>query len=339
MNFFESIAALSSYKKNISAVTVSGPQIGKRAVWSEGRLIYFDGEPGFWKEKQEDVFSTKDGEILAFEDARIFVEMIHNFPELIICGGGHISMPLIHMGKMLGFHVTVIEDRPKFAYNADAAGADAVICDNFKSALEKIEGSLDKYFIIVTRGHRFDQLCLEQIMCKLNAYIGMIGSRSRVKKVKEDIQLKGVPKENLDKIYSPIGLSIHAETPEEIAVSIMAQIIQVKNEKCRGIGFDKELLKELLSEDHKNTDKAFVTIIERKGSAPRSTGAKMAVFRDGTVFGSIGGGCVEAEMFRHAVQCMEEKKSEVYEFDMTGREAEEDGMVCGGIIKVLIEGV
>lgn len=339
MSFFEKIDALSSYKKNISAVTVSGLQIGKRALWTDGHLIYFEGDRKFWEEKQKAILSTRDGQILTFKDTGIFVEIVHSFPEIVICGGGHISMPLIQMGKMLGFYITVIEDRPKFARNAEEAGADKVVCDNFKSALEKIEGGQDKYFIIVTRGHRFDQLCLEQILYKSNAYIGMIGSRSRVKKVKEDVLLKGVSKEKMDKIYSPIGLSIHAETPEEIAVSIMAEIIQVKNLKCCGIGFDKKIINGLLSKENKNIDKAFVTIIERRGSAPRSTGAKMVVFRDGTVIGSIGGGCVEAEMFHHAVWCMTEKKSEVFGFDMSGEKAEEEGMVCGGTIKVLIESV
>lgn len=87
------------------------------------------------------------------------------------------------MGLMLGFHITVLEDRPKFADHARCAGAHEIICDSFEEGLKRIKGDEDTFFIIVIRGHRYDQVCLENIVRKSHAYIGMIGSRLRVKKV------------------------------------------------------------------------------------------------------------------------------------------------------------
>lgn len=104
---------------------------------------------------------------------------------MVVCGAGHISIPIIRIGKMLGFHVTVIDDRLSFANTARKEGADTVICKPFGEALEEINGSTGHYFIIVTRGHRYDQDCLSQIIGKKNAYIGMIGSKVRVKLVKD----------------------------------------------------------------------------------------------------------------------------------------------------------
>ena len=91
----------------------------------------------------------------------VFRERIGRPAKLIICGAGHVSIPIIKMGKMLGFTVTVLEDRPKFADNARAAGADQVICEPFEDALEKMPGDWDYWFVIVTRGERYERTCLE----------------------------------------------------------------------------------------------------------------------------------------------------------------------------------
>ena len=92
---------------------------------------------------------------------RVFRERVRRAPKLVICGAGHVSMPIIRLGKMLGFTVTVLEDRPKFADNARAAGADHVLCETFREGLSQIKGDSDTWFVIVTRGHRYDSECLE----------------------------------------------------------------------------------------------------------------------------------------------------------------------------------
>lgn len=269
--------------------------------------------------------------------ASVFRERIGRIPRLIICGGGHVSMPVIRIGKMLGFTVTVLEDRPKFADNARDAGADTVICEPFEDALAKIRGDSDSWFVIVTRGHRYDAVCLESIMGKKFAYVGMMGSRRRVAIVKEQLAAKGISRELLNGVHTPIGLKIGAETPEEIAVSVMAEIIQVRHSGAKCGGYPEALLSAILADGERR--KVLATIISRKGSAPRGTGTKMLIFEDGSVVDTIGGGCVESEIIQKALLMMRagEKSFQICEADLTMEAAEDEGMVCGGVVEVMLE--
>lgn len=276
-----------------------------------------------------------------YEGRSVFCERVGLQPKLVICGGGHVSIPMIRMGKMLGFQVSVLEDRPKFADHARAAGADEVICDSFEHGLSCIAGGEDTYFIIVTRGHRYDEICLGMILQKPNAYIGMMGSRRRVAIVKEYLCEQGHDRAALEQVFTPIGLKIGAETPEEIAVSVMAEIIQVKHEKAAGAGYSKELLEALCTEKEPKQKKVLATIISRKGSAPRSVGTKMLIWEDGTLLDTIGGGCAESDVIAKALQMMRQDREtfQICMVDMTREAAEEEGMVCGGRIEVMLERV
>ncbi len=321
--FYEILRNLPSDYENMAMTVIEGEALGEKVILSRDNLIY---------ESKEGLFSSREG-------LKFYSERIQGDKKLVICGGGHISIPLITMGKLLGFHVTVIEDRVLYADNARRARADRVICDSFQKALEGIEGDCNSYFIIVTRGHRHDQVCLEEIIKKNNGYIGMIGSKLRVKKVKEELVAKGIAKEALDKVYSPIGLKIGAETPEEIAVAIMAEIIQVSKSIREAGGYSKEILSAILDEDGEN--KILATIIRRKGSAPRGVGAKMLIYKDGRILGTIGGGCVEGDItIKARFQLLDgDKAPKIYKVDMTGTDAEEEGMVCGGTVDILLEWV
>lgn len=285
------------------------------------------------------------------DNDRVFRERIGRTPKLIICGAGHVSMPIIRIGKMLGFAVTVIEDRPKFADNARAAGANRVFCVPFREGLADIPGDSDSWFVIVTRGHRYDTECLEAILQKRYAYVGMMGSRRRVAIVKNQLEEKGVSREVLDAVHTPIGLKIGAETPEEIAVSVMAEIIQVKNVRSeesggRAGGYSDEILSCIFGTetDEKNTGvpkKVLATIISRKGSAPRSVGTKMLILEDGTTVDTIGGGCIESEIIQKALVMMrtDTPDFQICTVDMTADQAEDEGMVCGGVVEVMLERV
>ena len=299
-------------------------------------------------EKQLLVNPEKDR---AGSNERVFRERIGRTPKLIICGAGHVSMPIIRMGKMLGFIVTVIEDRPKFADNARAAGADQVFCLPFQEGLADIPGDSDSWFVIVTRGHRYDTECLESILQKRYAYVGMMGSRRRTAIVKDQLEEKGISREVLDSVHTPIGLKIGAETPEEIAVSVMAEIIQVKNARSeegggKAGGYSDEMLSCILGteSDRENTGvqkKVLATIISRKGSAPRSVGTKMLILEDGTTVDTIGGGCVESEIIQKALLMMrmDMPDFQICTVDMTADQAEDEGMVCGGVVEVMLERV
>lgn len=319
--FYEQLReAMTEQEGDIWIETVlEGPDRGKKYLLAE-------------KEKNEKMLR---------KDVHSFFERAGRTPELVICGGGHVSIPVIQMGRMLGFTVTVLEDRPKFADHARQAGADRVFCEPFEEGLSKIPGNLDTWFIIVTRGHRYDALCLEAILHKTRAYVGMMGSKRRTAIVKNQLEEKGIPRIDLENVHTPIGLKIGAETPEEIAVSILAEVIQVKNKEKKGGGYPKEILCALTGQGEEKIQqkKVLATIISRKGSAPRSVGTKMLVFEDGTAVGTIGGGCAESEITQRALQMLRinEPKFQICPVDMTAEEAEDAGMVCGGVIEVMLE--
>jgi len=338
MEYFKKVKELNQEEKVMSITILTGDNIGAKALWSKAGFLYKTCELLSWDLLQKELDKGLKDSYVEIGDTCFFCEVLEGQKNLIICGAGHISMPLISMGKMLGFHVTVIDDRIQFANNARAAKADSVICDNFIDGLNQIPNSQNNYFVIVTRGHRYDRDCLINILKRPSTYVGMIGSRKRVKIVKDSVLAEGLDREIVENIHSPIGLNIGAETPEEIGVAIIAEIIQVKNEEKGKGGFTKELLAAILEGEKAETPKmALLTIIKRKGSAPRSVGTKMLVWEDGNFWGTIGGGCAEAEAFQCALSCIKTKKCIRTEVDMTGNFAEEDGMVCGGVIEIFIE--
>jgi xanthine dehydrogenase accessory factor len=169
----------------------------------------------------------------------------------------------------------------------------------------------------------------------------MIGSKVRVKKVKDQLAEKGVNIKKLEKVHTPIGLNIRAETPAEIAIAIMAEIVQEKNQKKQSIGYSKELLKTITNDEEQIQKKVLATIISRKGSAPREVGTKMLIYPDGRTVESLGGGCAEADIKIRALSMLssDKEKAELHQVDMTGWQAEEEGMVCGGIIEVFLESI
>jgi xanthine dehydrogenase accessory factor len=335
---FKTISELDTNKTNLIATVIDGEFTGEKIIISDGQTVYLSHEEGFLSRQRHVLSEMNESGIVSIDGTRVFCELIGGEKKLVICGGGHISIPIIQIGKMLDFHVCVLEDRVSFADNAKRAGADKVICDVFSEGLEQIKGDKDTFFVIVTRGHRYDLDCLERIIQKENAYIGMIGSRLKVKKTKEALIEKGVLPEKLDKVFAPIGLKISAETPSEIAVAIMAEIIQVKNTIQRSEGFTKEILS-AAANNSENIGMALVTIVSKKGSAPRKAGTKMLVREDGTLVGTIGGGCIEADIRQKALWTISSGKPQLCTVDITGQEAENDGMVCGGIIEVFMEPV
>lgn len=339
MDFYMELYNYLNRPKTSTAKIISGKNLGSKLLFSDGELIYNSLNQidiGLIASIKEAI-SLNKSQLITYSENRIFCEPISKKPSIIICGAGHISIALIKMCKLLGIEVTVIDDRPTFVNDGRQAGADRCICQPFTSALKNIKSSSGTFFIIVTRGHRYDIDCLKEILTKENAYVGMIGSRLRVRRIKETLLEEGFPKDILDKVYTPIGLKIGAETPEEIAISIMAEIIEVKNKLLKGSEFPKEILDTIIGEGFENASTALATIISKKGSAPREVGTKMLVMEDGRTFGTIGGGCVEAEIKLLALDVIRNGVPLLKIVDMSGADAEADGMVCGGIVEVFIE--
>ena len=165
-----------------------------------------------------------------------FVEVQQARPTLLIAGGGHIALPLVQMGALLDFRVVVLDDRPSFANRARFPLADRVICGLFEPTLRQFPVDRDTYVVIVTRGHQHDVECLLAVLDSPAAYIGMIGSRRRVRGVFDLLEHeRGIDPARLRRVHSPIGLTIGARTPAEIAVSILAEVIGVYRKDPKGL--------------------------------------------------------------------------------------------------------
>ena len=283
------------------------------------------------------------------DEESVLAEVFKREHRLIVFGAGHVGYHLCHFASKVGFNTIVVDDRPYFA-NKEKFGDDIqVICNTFENAFEILDIHEEDYVVIVTRGHKHDKFCLEKILSldELN-YIGMIGSKRRVKIMKEELIEEGYSKEKIENIYSPIGLNIGAVTPEEIAISILAEIISVKrigklavkNEPIK-VSNSCELNKDVLEALAKsqNEKMSLVTVISTKGSTPRKAGSKMIVYDSGKIIGTIGGGCAEAKIIKDAALMAGSKNLKIETIDMTGEIAEEEGMVCGGKMTVLIEAI
>lgn len=168
----------------------------------------------------------------------LFIEVQVQPPHLIIVGAGHIAVPLAAIAKINDFQVTVLDDRPRYAHRTRFPTADRVIAGPFRSEIqqlrpenhvgEKVPFGNDTYMVLVTRGHQHDVDSLLEVIDDPLAYIGMIGSQRRIRAVYELLEKEqGIPAEKFDRIYAPVGIDIGARTPAEIAVCIMAEIINV----------------------------------------------------------------------------------------------------------------
>lgn len=158
----------------------------------------------------------------------VFLEPILPQETLYLFGAGHIAQKTAAIGKMLGFRVVVIDPRPDYNNSERFPNADLLVVEGYDSAFSKLNVDKESYVVIYTTGHVLDEQCLRFAVGTKAKYIGMIGSKKKVKEVKERLVQKGVSQQQVDKVHAPIGIEIGAETPEEIAISILAEIIKVK---------------------------------------------------------------------------------------------------------------
>ncbi len=161
--------------------------------------------------------------------ATIYIEAIVPKPSLYIMGAGHIGYFLARMAKMADFRVVVCDNRPEYANQERFPETDELIADEYGTIFERLSVNASSFIVIVTHGHAHDQVALEWALKTKARYIGMIGSRKKTRQVFDNLISKGFSGEDIEKrVFSPIGLNIKAETPAEIAISIMAEMIQVR---------------------------------------------------------------------------------------------------------------
>jgi xanthine dehydrogenase accessory factor len=165
----------------------------------------------------------------AAEGARLLFEISRPPLELIVCGGGHVGQAVARAARFLGFNVTVIDDRADYASREKFPDpAIRLIADDFIAGLRSLKITPAAHLVIVTRGHRHDEICLREVIGQPARYLGMIGSRRRTTTIREHLRREGVGAEQLRRVHAPIGLDIGAQTPEEIALSILAEIVLVR---------------------------------------------------------------------------------------------------------------
>ena len=159
----------------------------------------------------------------------VFFDIIAERSKLVICGAGHIAIPLAQFTRKLGFSVTVIDDRPQFA-NQSRFEDCKVIVGNFTSVIQNLQIDKSTFVVIITRGHEHDVDCLAEILLMETTYVGLIGSRRRVRFVLELLFKKDIPSDRLEDLFAPIGLPIGADSPEEIALSIAAELVCIRRQ-------------------------------------------------------------------------------------------------------------
>ena len=173
----------------------------------------------------------KEGEesgMICGGEMEVFIEPILPSPTMYIFGGGHVSLTLAKIGKLLDFKIVVIDDQAEFATPERFPDADLVLAEDFDKAFAKLKIDKSSYIVIVTRGHKTDEAVLELALGTPAKYIGMIGSKTKIKTIFSHLLAKGIPKKLLDTVHTPIGLEIYAETPEEVAVSILAELVKIR---------------------------------------------------------------------------------------------------------------
>jgi len=185
------------------------------------------------EELRRDLLQPTEGRrhaiIVTVDQKEYFVEPCTVPTTLFLFGAGHVSQPTAALGAMVGFRTVVLDDREAFANRERFPQADDVrVLTSFDSCIDKLPIDRNSYVVIVSRGHRHDQDLLRQALGTDAAYVGMIGSLSKRDKIYRNLLAEGFTQQALDKVYSPIGLNIGAETPAEIAVSIIGELVRVR---------------------------------------------------------------------------------------------------------------
>jgi xanthine dehydrogenase accessory factor len=178
------------------------------------------------KEECRQVALTLPGTDLKVE---IFFDVITAIRKVIIVGAGHLAIPLAQFARILGFHITVLDDRVIYANRERFPDVEEVLVGDMAEMLRNIVITPQTYIVLITRGHQYDEPCLREIIHSPAKYIGMIGSKRRIKacfiRFRDE---EGIPDELLKRVYAPIGLDIGSESPEEIALSIIAEMVKVR---------------------------------------------------------------------------------------------------------------
>lgn len=217
---------------------VDGLDSGAKCLVRDGRIVLGSvGDPALEQtivREAAERLAEERSRLLSLEtdsggQADIFFEVMPSPPKLIVVGAGHIAVPLVKMAKLMDYHVVVVDDRILFANRERFPEADEVVVGDMAETVKDMDITPTTYVVLITRGHKYDEPCLRELLDRPAKYIGMIGSKRRIKacfeRFKEEEQIS---EELISRVYAPIGLDIATETPEEIALGILGEIIKVR---------------------------------------------------------------------------------------------------------------
>ncbi len=213
-----------------STVGTVGGGCVENDVWKAARQVMFDEKPRRLLFDLTDASNLEAG-LICGGKVEIFVEPILATPTAYVFGAGHISKSISKVATVAGFNTVIIDNRPQYANSERFPEAAEIYSESFEFAFERIIPNEFSYVVIVTRGHLEDQNVLRWAVQTKARFIGMIGSKFKKKNLFQNLRDEGISEDQLSRVFSPVGIDIHAILPEEIAVSIVAQMIAVRRSK------------------------------------------------------------------------------------------------------------
>ncbi|MDQ7784875.1 MAG: XdhC family protein [Desulfomonilaceae bacterium] len=238
--FFQALLTALKDRRKSYLVTVLGPTdddagpMRRYLMRADGTDSDHSSRPAHWTATISDALGRRRHPVmLTIDGQRVLAEQVYVPGTVYLFGAGHVSQQVAPLAERVGFRTVVLDDRSEFANRERFPSADEVrVVSSFHGCLEDLDIDRDSYLVIVTRGHSHDKTVLEQALRSDAGYVGMIGSRRKKAALFQALLNQGFTDRDLARVYSPIGLSIGAETPEEIGISIIAELVKARSKQA-----------------------------------------------------------------------------------------------------------
>lgn len=352
MNIFRTLASRVHAGQKTTLITVikseNEAELGHHVLFdADGKVICVEGKTNLILPYIPVTQVTTHSVVVDGRSVEIMAEPFESKPTLLIMGSGHIAEYIAAMGSLLSYDIVIIDDRPEYANARTFPYAKRIHCGSFEEILPQVAYHSKCFAILATRGHQTDAICLEHMLSCDIPYIGMVGSRRKIRSIFALIRDRGIEPETYTNIYAPVGLDIHSETPQEIALSILAEIQLVRaggsgrplstllgkeeihpHGKQRG-ETDFSTLEIIACAQEQGEPFALVSIIGSTGHVPRGVGSRMVVWENGKIHGTIGGGKRESEIIEAALLSLRSGLPTRQEVNFSGS-YDSFQPVCGG---------
>ncbi len=264
-----------------------------------------------------------------FSGQRCYVEAYARPAKVVIIGAGHVGTAVAHVASYVGFRVRAVDFRTELLDPARYPPGTELMEAPFDD-LSAVLPPEPAYYLVTTNSHTSDYHCVSQVLRRPFRFVGMLGSRRKSAMIRQWLDRDGFSQEQINCLKSPVGLDIGGETPEEIAISIVGELIQqLHSQPVNHIPSD--LLARLEKPDCKGV---LVTVLRKEGSAPRGSGSKLLLCRDGSLYGTVGGGIVEYQ----SIQLARTMKGFTVRSFRSGN-GEAGAMACGGMMELMFQPV